>query len=80
MFTSRKSSCSGGNAFVFSVTVLLIIFCACPSNAEKSHSTTSKCSASEIDKFDEITARYLSLTEYQRKFPETSELIPEYCK
>ncbi|KAH9393743.1 hypothetical protein TYRP_021465, partial [Tyrophagus putrescentiae] len=38
------------------------------------------CSLVELDKLDQISARILSLTEHQRRFPEAVVQIQRYCK
>lgn len=59
--------------FLLVLALIQAVFC----KEETIHYT---CSSVELDKLDQISARILSLTEHQRRFPEAVVQIQRYCR
>ncbi len=60
--------------FILSLTLIQAVF------GKEEKTSQYNCSSVELDKLDQISARILSLTEHQRRFPEAVVQIQRYCK
>ena len=62
------------------INVIILVFEMIEMSTQTQQQKLTKCSMEDVNKMDELSARFISLTKYQRKFPETDSKLNGYCR